>query len=234
MIFDPIYLIILLVFSVIGGIVSSRLHSKFKKYSRMPLSSGLSGKEIAELMLQQNGIYDVKVLSVPGMLTDHYNPLKKTVNLSPAVYSGRSIASAAVAAHECGHAIQHKAGYFWLQIRSALVPIVNFSQMAMQWIYLALLFVGFLGNMFNFALLAIVILQGVITLFSVITLPVEVDASSRALKWLKNTNIVSPGKEYDYAKDALKWAALTYFVAALATIAQLLYFVFLLLGRRDD
>ncbi len=234
MIFDPILLIITFAFMIIGGIVSSRLQSKFKKYSRVPLSSGLSGKEVAERMLQENGIYDVEVISVPGFLTDHYNPMKKTVNLSPEVYQGRSIAAAAVAAHECGHAIQHKEAYFWLQIRSGIVPIVQFSQKALSFVYLAMFLIGAYTSLVNYALLAVIILQGIITTFSVVTLPVEIDASNRALKWLKRTNITGQGDEFNMAKDALFWAAMTYFVAALAAITQLVYFILLFLGRRDD
>ncbi len=233
MIFDPILLIITFAFMIIGGIVSSRLRNKFKEYSQIPLSSGLSGKEIAEKMLEENGIYDVEVTSVPGFLTDHYHPVKKTVNLSPEVYHGRSIAAAAVAAHECGHAIQHKNAYFWLQVRSAIVPVVQFSQRALSFVYLAMFLLGAYAGLFNYALLAVIILQGIITAFSVITLPVETDASSRALKWLKQTNVVRQGEEFAKAKDALFWAAMTYFVAALAAIAQLVYFILLFLGRRD-
>ncbi len=233
MIFDPVLLFITIVFALIGGIVSSVLRSKFAKYSATPNAMGLSGKEIAERMLADHGIYDVQVVSVPGQLTDHYNPMNRTVNLSPEVYHGRSVAAAAVAAHECGHAVQHYTGYAWLQMRSKMVPIVNFSAKALQFVYLALFILGASAQLFDKALLAIIVLQSAITLFSLITLPVEVDASRRALAWLNNTGMIQ-GIGAKQAREALTWAALTYFVAALASLAQLLYFILLFLGRRDD
>jgi Zn-dependent membrane protease YugP len=233
MIFDPVLLGITILFMIIGGIVSSVLQAKFRRYSSVPNDVGLTGKEIAEQMLRAHGLYDVRVISVPGHLTDHYNPTNKTVNLSPEVYHGRSVAAAAVAAHECGHAVQHAIGYSWLQLRSKLVPVVQFSQGLLQWIYLALFILGISAQMFDTALLLIIILQSAITLFSLITLPVEVDASRRALAWVQRSHVAT-GRGYAYAKDALKWAALTYFVAALASLAQLLYFILLFLSRRDD
>src|ERR1017187_2810804 len=233
MMFDPILLGITIVFMGIGMFVSSRLKKKFAKYSETPLSSGLSGKDVAEKMLRDNGITDVKVTSVEGQLTDHYNPLEKTVNLSAEVFEGRSIASAAVAAHECGHAVQHAHAYAWLSLRSAVVPIVNLSSKMMNLIFFAAFFFGAMYHMYNQMLVLIIICEGVITVFSIITLPVELDASRRALVWLDGSGIAR-GAEHDKAKDALDWAAKTYFVAALAALAQLLYFVMLFLGRRRD
>jgi Zn-dependent membrane protease YugP len=226
-------MVITLVFMGIGMFVSARLKSKFAEYSQTPLKKGMSGKEVAEKMLRDNGIYDVKVTSVEGQLTDHYNPLDKTVNLSTEVYQGKNIASAAVAAHECGHAVQHASAYTWLTMRSTLVPIVNFSSKAMNIIILAGFFLGAFYHLYNQMLLAIIICQAAITVFSLITLPVELDASKRALVWLNSANI-STGEEHAKAEDALNWAAKTYFVAALAALAQLYYFIMLLLGRRRD
>jgi len=231
--FDPILMIITFVFMGIGMFVSNRLKNKFQTYSQNPLSSGLSGKEVAEKMLRDNGIMDVKITSVEGKLTDHYNPLTKTVNLSREVHDGRNIASAAVAAHECGHAVQHATSYSWLQMRSAIVPVVNLSAKAMNIVMLAGLFLAFSYQMYNQMLAVIIILQGMITIFSLITLPVEVDASKRALVWL-NTSKIARGEEQEKAKDALNWAAKTYFVAALASLAQLFYYIMLFLGRRKD
>jgi Zn-dependent membrane protease YugP len=190
----------------------------------------MNGREIAEKMLHDNGIYDVKVISVEGFLSDHYNPLEKTVNLSPEVYNTRSVAAAAVAAHECGHAVQHARAYAWLNMRSALVPVVQFSSNIIQWILLA----GVLLLQTFPALLMIGIgLFALTTLFSLITLPVEFDASRRALKWMDSTGLTY-GEEHDQAKDALNWAAMTYVVAAIGSVATLLYYVSLLSGRRDD
>ena len=231
--FDPVLLLITLVFMGIGMFVSSRLKSKFEEYSQTPLRSGMSGKEVAEKMLRDNGIMDVKVTSVEGQLTDHYNPLEKTVNLSKEVYEGRNIAAAAVAAHECGHAVQHAHAYAWLSLRSTLVPIVNFSSKAMNIIILAGFFLGMFYHLYNQMLLMIILCQGAITLFSLITLPVEMDASKRGLAWLNTANIAR-GDEHEKAEDALNWAGKTYLVAALASLAQLLYFIMLLLGRRRD
>ena len=215
-------------FMIIGGIVSSKLKNKFKKYSNIAISSGMSGKEIAEKMLADNGINDVKVISVPGKLTDHYNPIDKTVNLSPDVYQGRHVSAAAVAAHECGHAVQHATAYQWLQMRSQMVPIVNISNKMMGTIFLLGIFGGsIIGMNWMVTLKLFIILQAVITLFSLITLPVEYDASNRALIWLKSTNITNT-EEIKYADDALKWAARTYLVAALAAVTYLLYYLSIL------
>lgn len=218
-----------MVFVLISMAVSARLKSKFTQYGQMPLARGLSGKEVAEKMLKDNGIYDVQVTSVNGFLTDHYDPLSKTVNLSPEVFSGTSIASTAVAAHECGHAVQHATAYTWLMMRSKLVPVVKFSSGIVQWVLLA----GILMiKAFPQLLLIGIILFAATTLFSVITLPVEIDASSRALAWLDKSNVTIP-QEHDKAKDALKWAALTYIVAAIASIATLIQYIFIYSsGRR--
>jgi Zn-dependent membrane protease YugP len=221
--------IIMIAFMIVGGIVSSRLKSKIKKYSEIPTLSGMSGKEIAERMLKDNHIYDVKVISVPGKLTDHYNPMDKTVNLSPDVYQGRHVSAAAIAAHECGHAVQHATAYQWLQMRSQMVPMVNMSNKAMSTIFLfGIIGVSFLG-IFSFQqlIMLFIILQAVVTTFTLITLPVEFDASRRALVWLRSSGITSE-KELHYADDALKWAASTYVVAALAAATYLLYYVSML------
>ncbi|HSK11948.1 MAG TPA: zinc metallopeptidase, partial [Phnomibacter sp.] len=205
------------------------LKGKFNTYSKVLLQSGLSGKEVAERMLRDNGIFDVKVVSVQGFLSDHYNPANKTVNLSPEVYGGRSVAAAAVAAHECGHAVQHATSYQWLQMRSKLVPMVQFSSSIVQWILLA----GILMiNSFPQLLLGGIILFGVTTLFSVVTLPVEFDASKRAVVWLGNAGITT-SRETPQAQDALKWAAMTYVVAAVASVVTLIQYLFIFLGRRD-
>lgn len=219
----------MIAFMVVGGIVSSRLKSRFKKYSKIPTLSGMSGKEVAERMLADNNIYDVKVISVPGKLTDHYNPMDKTVNLSPEVYQGRHVSAAAVAAHECGHAVQHATAYQWLQMRSQMVPVVNMSNKMMSTIFLLGIFgVSFLG-IFSFQqlIMLFIILQAVVTAFALITLPVEFDASKRALVWLRSSGITSD-QELTYADDALKWAASTYIVAALAAVTYLLYYISLL------
>lgn len=216
---------------LIGSAVSSRLKSKFREYGEVPLSAGMSGKEVAEKMLRDNGIYDVQVNASNGFLSDHYNPADKTVNLSPDVYSGRSISAAAVAAHECGHAVQHATAYSMLQFRSAMVPIVKVSTTLGQWVLLA--GAGFYFGQGNQTLLLIgIILFAATTLFSLVTLPVEYDASNRALVWLENTGLTSR-QEHDQAKDALKWAARTYVVAAIASLAQLLYFISIFMNRRD-
>ena len=219
----------MILFMIIGGIVSSRLKSKFKKYSKISTISGLSGRDIALKMLQDHQIDNVKVISVAGKLTDHYNPQDRTINLSSDVYSGKHVSAAAVAAHECGHAVQHAKAYQWLQMRSQMVPMVNFSNKIMT----AIMILGFIGagvlKIFPFTtiILVFVILQAVVTAFTVITLPVEFDASKRALIWLKTSNI-SNQQEIKYAEDALKWAASTYVVAALASAAYLLYYVAML------
>ncbi len=209
-------------------IVSQMLKSKFKKYSKIPI--GLTGKEIAEKMLRDNGIFDVKVISTPGALTDHYNPMNKTVNLSEWVYNQRTVSAAAVAAHECGHAVQHARAYTWLMFRSKMVPAVNISSRLLQWVLLAGIAL-YASNYGSVLLLVGIVLFGVTTLFSFVTLPVEFDASNRALAWLNTTNIVS-GQQHDKAKDALKWAAMTYVVAALGSLAQLMYWVMVFLNRK--
>jgi uncharacterized protein len=226
---SSIYLISL-VFMGIGMLVQYRLKSKFTEYGRVPTSSGLSGKEIAEKMLRDNGISDVKVISVPGFLSDHYNPANKTVNLSPEVYEGRHVSAAAVAAHECGHAVQHAAAYSMLMLRSRLVPVAQISSKLSQWVILAGFFMLSVSKGNGTVLLIGIALFAASTLFSVITLPVEFDASARALKWLDNVNITSQ-VEHDKAKDALKWAALTYVVSALASIAMLVQYILIYSNR---
>lgn len=228
---DMSIILVSLIFLGISLLVSGRLKAKFSQYSQLPIANGMSGKEIAEQMLRDNGIYDVKVISVKGFLSDHYNPMDKTVNLSPEVYGGTSIASAAVAAHECGHAVQHANAYSWLMMRSKLVPFVQFSSSIVQWVLL----VGVLMiNTFPMLLLGGIILFALTTLFSVITLPVEFDASNRALSWLNNRGILVQ-REQEGAKDALKWAAMTYVVAALASVATLVQYVLIFLnGSRND
>ena len=227
-------IIILIVFMLIGFVVQSRLKGKFKKYSEVGLANGLSGREIAEKMLHENGIHDVRVISTPGQLTDHYNPANKTVNLSEGVYEGRSVAAAAVAAHECGHAVQHATAYKWLQFRSSMVPVVSFSSKAMGIIFLIMMLGFGVVHLFplDTVLLTMIFLQGAITLFSVVTLPVEYDASNRALAWLERTGTASAA-EHDMAKDALNAAANTYLVAALASLTQLAYYIMLFMGSRD-
>lgn len=225
----PSILILSLIFLGISMLVSGVLRSKFTAYGRVPISAGLTGREVALRMLQDNGIYDVKVVSVNGFLSDHYNPMTKTINLSPDVYNNSSIAAAAVAAHETGHAVQHATAYQWLALRSRLVPIVQFSSSILNWVLLlGVIFV----NTFPQLLLAGIILFGLTTLFSVITLPVEFDASRRALAWLNRTNITNSA-EYPKAKDALKWAALTYVVAAFASIAMLVQYIMIFMGGRN-
>jgi uncharacterized protein len=219
-----------ILFMVLGMIVQFRLKNKFSTYSKVPTSSRLSGKEIAEKMLHDSGIYDVSVTSVQGFLSDHYDPTKKTVNLSPDVYEGRNIAAAAVAAHECGHAVQHATAYSMLMLRSRLVPVVQISSNLAQWLILIGIGLFSFGGGNQTVLLIGIILFAASTLFSVITLPVEFDASARALKWLDASHITSPG-ENEKAKDALKWAALTYIIAALASIALLVQYIFIYQGR---
>lgn len=234
MMFDPILLIISLLFMGIGMLVSSRLKNKFSHYSQEPLSSGLTGEAIARKMLRDNGIYDVNVVSVEGQLTDHYNPANKTVNLSHDVYNGQNIAAAAVAAHECGHAVQHATAYQWLTLRSKLVPVVQISSTVMNFFTFGLALIAFsMPSLTNSMLLIFIILQSIITLFSVITLPVEVDASKRALAWLDDSRITR-GEEHAHAKDALKWAAYTYFVSALASIATLVYYIWRFTSNNKD
>lgn len=223
------YIILMVLVMGASWLVQNRLKSKFKKYSNTPIRSNLSGKEIAEKMLADNGIYDVKVLSVAGQLTDHYHPLHKTVNLSEAVYNQRNAAAAAVAAHECGHALQHARAYPWLTIRSKLVPIVSVSSKYMQWVLIGgILLIG----QFPQLLMVGIVLFALTTLFSFVTLPVEFDASRRALAWMTESKVVAP-EEHKDSKDALKWAAMTYVVAAISSLATLLYYVSILMGRRS-
>ncbi len=228
-------IVIIVTFMILSWAVSSRLKNKFRKYSQVQLGSDLSGKEIAELMLRDNGIYDVSVTSVGGQLTDHYNPANKTVNLSQDVYNGRSAAAAAVAAHECGHAVQHATAYSMLEFRSAMVPIQNVSARIMNIIFFAMIFgTFFVQGLFTMdtALLIIIGCYSVFTLFAFVTLPVEYDASKRALAWISDRNIVNT-EEHAMAKDALNAAASTYLVAALGALATLLYYVMIFLGNRD-
>lgn len=209
--------------SLIGMVISGRLKSKFQKYAQVPLRSGMSGKEVAEAMLRHYGINDVQIVQGQGFLSDHYNPMKKVISLSPQVYQGRSVAAAAVAAHECGHAVQHDTSYAWLKMRSALVPVVSLAARSQQWLLLAALFAG--GLSFNNVLLWVCIAAFAVTaLFSFITLPVEFDASKRALVWLDETG-VAQGAEFEGAKDALWWAAMTYVSAALSSLMMLLWLV---------
>lgn len=225
----PGMLIVSLIFVGISMLVSYRLRGKFREYSGIPTSSGLTGKQIAQKMLIENGIDDVQVISVDGFLTDHYDPANKTVNLSPEVYSGANVAAAAVAAHECGHAIQHKKSYAWLGLRSRLVPLVQFSS---QWLQFVLM-IGVLALYWTSAPLLIgILLFSLTTVFALVTLPVEFDASRRALIWLDSTNVMRP-QEHDKAKDALWWAAMTYVVAAVASVVTLVQYIFLFLGARD-
>jgi len=226
----PSILFVSLLFVGISMVVSYKLKSKIKKYSETPMRSGMSGQEVAERMLRENGIYDVQVTMAQGFLSDHYNPATKTVALSPEIYQGRNVAAAAVAAHECGHAIQHATQYPWLTMRSKMVPAVQVSSTLVQWVLLA----GILMiNTFPQLLLGGIILFGVTTLFSLITLPVEFDASRRALAWLDRTNITTR-EEYPKAKDALKWAAMTYVIAALASLVTLIQYIFIYMGRSRD
>ena len=230
----PGLIIIFIVFAILSFAVNSKLKSKFKKYSKTPLRSNMSGKEVAEQMLSDSGIHDVQVTCVQGQLTDHYNPINKTVNLSENVYHGRSAASAAIASHECGHAVQHSTAYGMLKLRTALVPVQNASGRILNFIMLMSIFGGFfvLGANWELLLLVVIGCYLVLTLFSFITLPVEFDASSRALAWIEKKEVVS-SQEHHMAKDALKWAAMTYVVAALGSLVTLLYFLSIFLGGRD-
>ncbi len=225
--------VIIITFMLLSWIASSRLKNKFKKYAKIQLGSGLSGREIADLMLKDNGIYDVTVTSVQGHLTDHYNPATKTVNLSPEVYNGCSAAAAAVAAHECGHAVQHATAYSFLEFRSAMVPVQNVSARVINMVFMAMFFGAFLlpGILpMQTALLIIIGCYSVFTLFAFVTLPVEYDASKRALAWIQDRNIVSTD-EHRMAKDALNTAASTYLIAALGSLATLLYYVLIFLNQ---
>jgi Zn-dependent membrane protease YugP len=226
----PSIMIVSLIFIGISMLVSAILKSRFSAYSKIPLQARLTGKEVAERMLRENGIYDVKVVSVQGFLSDHYNPANKTINLSPEVYSNYSVAAAAVAAHETGHAIQHATAYAWLALRSKLVPAVQFSSTIVNWVLLIGVFMAASGNA-TLLLIGIGLFAATV-LFSLVTLPVEFDASRRALAWLQNTNVTSP-QEYPKAKNALTWAAMTYVVAALAAVVTLLQYVMIYMGARD-
>ena len=228
------YMIIFVVLMIASFIIQKTLTSRIEKYSKIQLSSGLSGKEVAEKMLRDNGIYDVQVTCTGGYLTDHYDPTKKTVNLSQGVFEGRNISSAAVAAHECGHAVQHATAYRWLTMRSKLVPVVQFGSQFSQWILLAgVLLLSFSSFIGQWVLLVGIILFALTTLFSIITLPVEYNASDRAVEWL-DSHAITTGEETAMAKDALKWAARTYLIAALSSLATLLYYVMIFLGGRRD
>jgi len=225
----------MIVFMIISWIISSQLKSRFRKYSKIPVSNGMTGRDVAEKMLRDNGIYDVSVTSVKGKLTDHYNPVNKTINLSQGIYYGNSVSAAAVAAHETGHAIQHASAYSWLQLRSTLVPIQNISSQILNFIFIVMFFGAsliFSLISFDMAILIIIACYTVFTLFAFVTLPVEINASQRALAWL-NTSGITSSNNHDKAKDALKWAAYTYVVVALGSLAQLLYWIALFLARRD-
>lgn len=228
------YYILLGAIALVSWLVSSKLKSKFKHYSKVHLRNGMSGAEIAEKMLADHGIRDVKVISTPGMLTDHYNPVNKTVNLSEGVYSQRNASAAAVAAHECGHAVQHATAYEWLTMRSKLVPVVSVTSGMSTWVVFGGIILGAAAGvgLGFWVAVAGLIMMGFATLFSFITLPVEYDASNRALAWLKNKNMVSP-EEYKGSEDALKWAARTYLVAAIGSLATLVYWGMQVLGGRD-
>jgi Zn-dependent membrane protease YugP len=232
--FDLPYMIIIGVIALFSWLVSSRLKSKFEHYSKLTLRNGMSGAEIAEKMLADHGIRDVKVISTPGRLTDHYNPADKTVNLSEAVYNQRNAAAAAVAAHEVGHAVQHAQAYEWLTMRSKMVPMVNVSSSMSQWLIMGGIILGFASKsgIGFYVAVAGLALMAVATAFSFITLPVEYDASNRALAWLKNKNMLGQ-EEYAGAEDSLKWAARTYLVAALGALASLLDWAYRILGSRE-
>jgi uncharacterized protein len=224
----PIW-IIFGVFMLLSWLISMQLKSKFKKYSSIPINYNLTGKEVAEKMLRDNGITDVQVISAPGQLTDHYNPVNKTVNLSEGVFGSSNVAAAAIAAHECGHAVQHATAYSFLQMRSKLVPAVSFASKWVQWVLLAgILLVQTFPALLFFGIL----LFGMTTMFSFITLPVEINASKRALVWL-NTSGITNVQNHDKAEDALRWAAYTYVVAALGSLATLLYYIMIFTGRRN-
>jgi Zn-dependent membrane protease YugP len=228
-------IIIFVVFMAIGWIVSSRLKNKFRKYSQIHLTKDLTGAEIAKLMLADHGLHHVQVISVEGQLSDHYNPANKTVNLSQEVYHGRNAAAAAVASHECGHAVQHAKAYSMLELRSAMVPIQNVSGKVINFLFMMMFFGSVIGGAFlpwNTALLVIIACYGVFTLFAFITLPVEFDASKRALAWIDSRGIVT-SREHEMAKDALKWAAMTYVVAAVGALTTLFYYIMMFLGSRE-
>ena len=224
------YLIIFGAVAILSYLVQANLQSKFKKYSEEPLSSGMTGREVAEKMLHDHGIYNVSVISTPGQLTDHYNPTNHTVNLSESVYASRSVAAAAVAAHECGHAVQHAVAYGPLQLRSALVPVVQFASSWVQWVLLAGIL---LVESFPSLLLIGIVLFAMTTLFSFVTLPVEIDASRRATAWLSNAGMTTV-RTHSMAVDALRSAAYTYVVAALSSLATLVYYIMIFMGRSRD
>lgn len=226
------YMVITLVFTGLGMYLSNTLKRKFKHYQKFSLGNGLSGYEVAEAMLRHYNIHDVKIVEGRGTLTDHYNPISKTVSLSPDVYRGRNVSAAAVAAHECGHAVQHATAYTWLQLRSAIVPVVNIAARAQQFLLMAGLGLFGLGNNTTILLITVVVF-GVTALFSLITLPVEFDASKRALVWLDQSG-VARGQEHAGAKDALKWAALTYVAAALNALALVIFFLLRYLAATRD
>lgn len=225
--------LLMIAIAIVSFIVQWRFKSKFREYAQIPLTSGLSGQEVAERMLRENGIYNVQVTSVEGQLTDHYNPETKTVNLSPDVFYSRSVAAAAVAAHECGHAVQHAKAYGWLSLRTAMVPVINVASTLTQWT----LFIGVMLLFFTHNPLVLVMgvaALALVTVFSFITLPVEFDASRRALAWLNNNySVMQTSQEHEEAKDALWWAAMTYVVAALSALAALLYYASFLFNRRN-
>jgi Zn-dependent membrane protease YugP len=227
-------IILFIAFLLVGWAVQSKLKSKFKHYGAIPLANGMSGKQVAEKMLADHNITNVRVISTPGKLTDHYNPKDMTVNLSAEVYEGKSISAAAVSAHECGHAVQHATAYKWLQMRSQMVPIVGISSKMLNFIFLAGMFGMGVLHMFtmDMVILAVIFFQAIITIFSVITLPVEYDASYRAVVWLEHAGVVQ-ADELEGANDALKWAARTYLVSAIAAVTYLAYYVMMYLGGRD-
>lgn len=226
------YYILIGLIALVSMSVSSKLKKKFKHYSQLELSNGMSGAEVAKKMLQDHGINDVKVISTSGRLTDHYNPKDKTVNLSEAVYEQRNAAAAAVAAHECGHAVQHAEAYSWLQMRSQMVPMVQIASGLSQWVIMGGLILSATTALGSGLMLMGIILYGIVALFSLVTLPVEYDASHRAIKWMEAKRIVN-SQELDGAKDSLKWAARTYLVAAIGALATLAYFVLRFMGSRD-
>lgn len=221
--------VIFIVFALASWLISNQLKRRFAEYSEIATSNGMSGKEVAQKMLQDNGIQGVTIESVEGQLTDHYNPVNKTINLSEDVYNGKSVAAAAVAAHECGHALQHASAYQWLGLRSGLVPVISFASQWMQWILLAGIL---LVNTFPGILLAGIVLFAMTTLFSFITLPVEINASNRALVWIRTSGVTNSQTQLK-AEDALKWAGYTYIIAALGSLATLLYYIMIFMGRRD-
>lgn len=223
------YLILMFAIMAASWAVGARFKNRFNKYAATPLTTGLSGQEIAEKMLRDHDIHDVKIISTTGQLTDHYNPTNKTVNLSHDVFYGRSVAAAAVAAHEVGHAVQHARAYAWLNFRSAMVPALSISSRFMPWVLLGGVL---LLNTFPQLLMLGIAMFALTTIFSFVTLPVEFDASRRALAWLNTTNIAS-GQQHSMAKDALKWAAMTYVIAALSSLATLLYYIMIYMNRRD-